>query len=309
MKKVLVVGSLNMDMSIKIDNFPKLGETIFGYEYYESCGGKGANQAVAISKMEVETEIIGMIGNDIQGQRLIDNLENNKVKSDNIIVNKNSHTGRAIITVDKNGNNNIIVIPGSNLEISVKDINLKEEVILKNDIIVLQNEIPLEVVNYVLEKSKELNKTTIYNPAPAKEIDDSVIKKIDYLLLNETEMEEIFKISVSDKNYKDKILELKKEKGLKNIILTLGENGSVSFNENNKVKEYKAYKVKALDTTAAGDSFLGGFISKLCEKVDLDEMIKYATAVSAITVTRKGAQDSIPNKEEVEKFLFENHNM
>ncbi|MBP7725711.1 MAG: ribokinase, partial [Leptotrichiaceae bacterium] len=150
---------------------------------------------------------------------------------------------------------------------------------------------------------------TIYNPAPAKEIDDSVIKKIDYLLLNETEMEEIFKISVSDKNYKDKILELKKEKGLKNIILTLGENGSVSFNENNKVKEYKAYKVKALDTTAAGDSFLGGFISKLCEKVDLDEMIKYATAVSAITVTRKGAQDSIPNKEEVEKFLFENHNM
>ena len=195
------------------------------------------------------------------------------------------------------------------MEISVKDINLKEEVILKNDIIVLQNEIPIEVINYVLEKSKELNKITIYNPAPAKEIDDSVIKKIDYLLLNETEMEEIFKISVSDKNYKDKILELKKEKGLKNIILTLGENGSVSFNENNKVKEYKVYKVKALDTTAAGDSFLGGFISKLCEKVDLDEMIKYATAVSAITVKRKGAQDSIPNKEEVEKFLFENQNM
>ncbi len=302
-KKVLVIGSLNMDMTVKTENLPRLGETIFGYDYYESCGGKGGNQAVAIAKMGIETEMLGMAGNDFYGKKLIENLEKNKIKSDNIIVNKNFPTGRAIITVDSKGDNNIIVIPGSNFEITVENIKTKEDVIGKNDIIVLQNEIPIETTSYILKRARELGKITVYNPAPAREIKDEMTGNIDYLILNETELEEIFKIEITEENYKGKIIESKMERNIKNIILTLGENGCVLIDEKNEITEYVAYKVTAVDTTAAGDSFLGGFISKISENLTVNEAIKYATAVSAITVTRKGAQDSIPTREEVEKFL------
>ena len=141
MKKALVIGSLNMDMTAKVENLPKLGETIFSNEFYESCGGKGANQAVAMSKLGMTTEMIGMVGNDSQGDRLINNLIKHNVKADNIIK-SNDLTGRAIITVDKRGNNSIIVIPGCNFKITEEDIQNKIEVIAENDIIVLQNEIP-----------------------------------------------------------------------------------------------------------------------------------------------------------------------
>ena len=146
---------------------------------------------------------------------------------------------------------------------------------------------------------------TILNPAPAKKLSSKIIEKIDYLVLNETEMEEIFDLKYSDNNYFDNIIKLKKDKNLQNIILTLGDKGSVLFDKMNKITEIPAYKVKAIDTTAAGDSFLGGFIAKLCETKNVEEALKFATAVSAIVVTRKGAQDSIPTREEVEKFLIE----
>ena len=148
-----------------------------------------------------------------------------------------------------------------------------------------------------------MNKMTVYNPAPAKMIDKEMAKNIDYLVLNETEMEEIFKISISDEGYKDRILKIKQENNIKNIILTLGEKGSILFNEEDKISEFDAYKVSAVDTTAAGDSFLGGFIAEISKGKKTDEAIRYATAVSAITVTRKGAQDSIPSRDEVEIFL------
>ncbi len=302
-KKVLVIGSLNMDMTVKADKLPKEGETVLGYEYYESCGGKGGNQAVAISRMEVDTEMLGMVGNDSYGRKLIDNLGKYNIVCENVAVNENSVTGRAVIAVDNNGKNSIIVIPGSNFEITVQDIEERNESIRRNDIVVLQNEIPMEVTKYILKKSKEMNKITVYNPAPAKMIDKEMAKNTDYLILNESEMEEIFKISISDEAYKDKILKIKQENNMKNIILTLGEKGSILFNEEDRISEFDAYKVSAVDTTAAGDSFLGGFIAEISMGNKTDEAIRYATAVSAITVTRKGAQDSIPSRDEVEKFL------
>ena len=302
MKKALVIRSLNMDMTAKVENLPKLGETIFSNEFYESCGGKGANQAVAMSKLGMTTEMIGMVGNDSQGDRLINNLIKHNVKADNIIK-SNDLTGRAIITVDKRGNNSIIVIPGCNFKITEEDIQNKIEVIAENDIIVLQNEIPSEVVEYTLVKAKELGKTTILNPAPARKLNDKIYKNIDYLILNETEMEKIFDIGIHDKVYIGQIFHKKKECNIKNIILTLGENGSVLFDENDNVKKYDAYEVEAVDTTAAGDSFVGAFALKICEKNDPNEAIKYATAVSAIVVTRQGAQDSIPSLEEIKEFI------
>lgn len=305
MKKALVIGSLNMDMTVKVEELPKLGETIFGNDFYESCGGKGANQAVAISKLGMETEMIGMVGKDSQGEKLIQNLNKYGIKSDNIIK-SDDLTGRAIITVDKKGDNNIIVIPGSNFKITKEYIQEKQDVIASSDVVILQNEIPFETVEFSLLKAKELGKITIFNPAPARQLSEKIFKNTDYLILNETEMEEIFGIGINDKVYIGRIFHKKKECGIRDIILTLGDNGSVLFSEDDNIKKYDAYEVKAVDTTAAGDSFIGAFTMKICETGDADKAIKYATAVSAIVVTRQGAQDSIPTREEIEKFIEEN---
>ena len=305
MKKVLVIGSLNMDMTVKVEELPKLGETIFGNDFYESCGGKGANQAVAVSKLGMKTEMIGMVGKDSQGEKLIQNLNKYGIISDNVIK-SDELTGRAIITVDKKGDNNIIVIPGSNFKITKEHIQDKQDVIASSDVVILQNEIPSETVEFSLLKAKELGKITIFNPAPARKLSGEVFKNTDYLILNETEMEEIFEIKFNDEEYTEKISIKKKEYGIKNIILTLGDKGSILFSEDNNIKKYDVYKVKAVDTTAAGDSFIGAFTMKICEIGNPDEAIKYATAVSAIVVTRQGAQDSIPTREEIEKFIEEN---
>lgn len=302
MKKALVIGSLNMDITAKVKNLPKLGETIFSNNFYESCGGKGANQAVAISKLGMKTEMIGMVGTDEQGENLINNLKKYNVKSDNII-RRPGLTGRAIILVDENGNNSIVVIPGNNFKITEKDIDEKVNIINESDIIILQNEIPLKVVGYILKKSKELNKVTVFNPAPATCLNDDIYRNTDYLILNETEMEEIFSISLENNKYIEKLLNEKKLKNIKNIILTLGESGSILFDSEDNIKKYEAYKVKAIDTTAAGDSFIGAFVLKLCETGNKEQAIKYATAVSAIVVTKQGAQDSIPTTEEIEIFI------
>jgi len=305
MKKALVIGSLNMDMTVKVEELPKLGETIFGNDFYESCGGKGANQAVAVSKLGMKTEMIGMVGKDSQGEKLIQNLNKYGIISDNVIK-SDELTGRAIITVDKKGDNNIIVIPGSNFKITKEHIQDKQDVIASSDVVILQNEIPSETVEFSLLKAKELGKITIFNPAPARKLSGEVFKNTDYLILNETEMEEIFEIKFNDEEYTEKISIKKKEYGIKNIILTLGDKGSILFSEDNNIKKYDVYKVKAVDTTAAGDSFIGAFTMKICEIGNPDEAIKYATAVSAIVVTRQGAQDSIPTREEIEKFIEEN---
>ena len=305
MKKALVIGSLNMDMTVKVEELPKLGETIFGNDFYESCGGKGANQAVAVSKLGMKTEMIGMVGKDSQGEKLIQNLNKYGIVSDNVIK-SDELTGRAIITVDKKGDNNIIVIPGSNFKITKEHIQAKQDVIASSDVVILQNEIPSETVEFSLLKAKELGKITIFNPAPARKLSGEVFKNTDYLILNETEMEEIFEIKFNDEEYTEKISIKKKEYGIKNIILTLGDKGSILFSKDNNIKKYDVYKVKAVDTTAAGDSFIGAFTMKICEIGNPDEAIKYATAVSAIVVTRQGAQDSIPTREEIEKFIEEN---
>ena len=305
MKKALVIGSLNMDMTVKVEELPKLGETIFGNDFYESCGGKGANQAVAVSKLGMKTEMIGMVGKDSQGEKLIQNLNKYGIISDNVIK-SDELTGRAIITVDKKGDNNIIVISGSNFKITKEHIQAKQDVIASSDVVILQNEIPSETVEFSLLKAKELGKITIFNPAPARKLSGEVFKNTDYLILNETEMEEIFEIKFNDEEYTEKISIKKKEYGIKNIILTLGDKGSILFSKDNNIKKYDVYKVKAVDTTAAGDSFIGAFTMKICEIGNPDEAIKYATAVSAIVVTRQGAQDSIPTREEIEKFIEEN---
>lgn len=301
MKKALVIGSLNMDMTARVEELPKLGETIFGYNFYKSCGGKGANQAVAISKLGLKTEMIGMVGNDSDGIELIKNLEFNNIFS-SVIISKEI-TGRAVITVDNNGNNNIIVIPGANFKISKQNIDEKIDRIKESDIVIFQNEIPIEVTKYALKKAKELGKITIFNPAPAVKFDVNMFENVDYLIVNETELEYIFNVSYENI---DLIVKIKNEYKLNNLLITLGDKGSIVITKENEIKKIKAYKVKAIDSTAAGDSFIGAFASQIVNGVNIDDAIKYATAVSAIVVTKIGAQESIPSKEEIEEFIKNN---
>ena len=301
MKKILVIGSLNMDLVVKVKSLPKLGETILGNSLYENPGGKGANQAIAASRLGGDVTMIGKLGNDNYGNQLLENLKINNIKTKGIIRSDNP-TGTAIIEVDEEGHNHIVVIAGSNMKLEKEDIDSKIDLIKESDIVILQQEIPLETVKYAMELSKKNGKVTMLNPAPAVKIDDEMLNLADYLILNETELElaaDIGKLSVSD--YPNVIKGLK-NRGSKEIILTLGEKGGI-YTELEEIKEYKALTVKAVDTTAAGDSFIGAFALRIAEGAEIEEALNFAVGVSALTVTKMGAQQSLPTREELKKFL------
>lgn len=288
MKKILVIGSINKDLVVSAPRFPKEGETILGNDFYTSNGGKGANQAAAIAKLGGDISILGAIGDDNFGKDLSGSLSSNNVNIDNLIIKKNASTGIAFITVTESGANNIIVVQGANALITKDDI--KEKLINDYDIIVMQLEIPLEIAKYAASISKKLNKTVILNPSPSVKLDKEFLSYIDILIPNETEIDIIGGI--------DYVFQC----GVKNIILTLGKKGcELITKENNRInrKKFGAYDVKVVDTTAAGDSFLGGIVKMLSEDKTIEEATIFAIKVSNITVTRKGAIDSIPTYYEV----------
>ena len=188
MKNICVIGSLNMDLVVNVDAMPKPGQTIIGSNFKEVPGGKGANQAVAMARLNGNVSMIGKVGEDGFGQTLINSLKNDKVDTTYIQTTKGS-TGVALITVDKNAQNSIVVSPGANFEVKEEDIDNNIKAIENSDIVVLQLETPLNTIKYALNKAKELNKYTILNPAPAVKLDDEIIKNVDLLTPNETELE------------------------------------------------------------------------------------------------------------------------
>ena len=283
-KKILIIGSINKDLVITSPRFPKEGETILGSNFYTGNGGKGANQACAIGKLGGDVSILGAVGDDIFGKDLYYALNSNNVNTDNLIIKNNVSTGIAVITVTDYGANNIIVAQGANALIT-KD-NIKEELISLYDIIVMQLEIPLEIAEYAAYIAKKLGKTVVLNPSPAVKLSRDFLSYVDILIPNETEIDIIGGIDYAF------------ECGVKNIILTLGAKGCDLINKK-EVKHFDAYKVDVIDTTAAGDSFLGGVLKMLADNKSIEEAVIFAIKVSNITVTRKGAIDSIPTYDEV----------
>ena len=283
-KKILIIGSINKDLVITSPRFPKEGETILGSNFYTGNGGKGANQACAIGKLGGDVSILGAVGDDIFGKDLYYALNSNNVNTDNLIIKNNVSTGIAVITVTDYGANNIIVAQGANALIT-KD-NIKEELISLYDIIVMQLEIPLEIAEYAAYIAKKLGKTVVLNPSPAVKLGRDFLSYVDILIPNETEIDIIGGIDYAF------------ECGVKNIILTLGAKGCDLINKK-EVKHFDAYKVDVIDTTAAGDSFLGGVLKMLADNKSIEEAVIFAIKVSNITVTRKGAIDSIPTYDEV----------
>ena len=301
MKKIVVIGSINMDLVTICDRAPNGGETLLGSEFFQIPGGKGPNQAVTIGKLGSRVVILGKVGDDLFGKELLSSMDKNGVDIQ-FIEKAPVSTGIAKIVVEKNGQNRILVVPGANSYVDIEYIDNHLDVIKDCDVVIGQLEIPISTVEYAFKKAKEYGKITILNPAPAIKLSEELIKNSDYIIPNESELEVITGMKIESF---DGIIEAAKKvikMGVKGLIVTLGEKGSLYLG-GDKFTKHSAYKVKAIDTTAAGDSFIGGFVTRL--DLGVDKAIEFATKVSAISVTKRGAQTSIPTMEEVENFVGE----
>ena len=298
---ITVIGSINMDLLVQSDEIPKIGETLVGNRLLQIPGGKGANQGVSIAKLGGEITFLGKVGNDAFGSLLIESMKDAGVDVD-LIEKENLETGVALINVDKDGNNNIVVIPGANNLVDVEYIRKNKEVIKKSDAIVLQLEIPLDTVKEALRIAKDFDKLTILNPAPAYDLDDEIIQNIDILIPNEHELGRLSKVEIVDEASLIEASNILLNKGIREIIVTLGSKGVFYINPDG-YRLIDAYKVKAIDTTAAGDSFVGGFVKSYIEDRDIYKAIDRGQKTAALSVQRIGAQSSLPTREEVENFI------
>ncbi|MDU1540727.1 MAG: ribokinase [Paraclostridium sp.] len=302
MNKICVIGSINMDLVVNVDEMPKKGQTLIGSNFKEVPGGKGANQAVAASRLGANVCMVGKVGSDGFGQNLLNQLKNNNVDTKYIQIEEGA-SGVALITVDKNAENAIVVSPGANFKLAQKDIDNCIDAIKESNVVVIQLETPIDTIKYALEKSKELDKFTILNPAPAVKLGDDIIKNVDLLTPNETELEILSGVSINNEDDILKAAQVMLEKGVKKLIVTLGSKGSLYIDKENKIFK-KSYKVDAIDTTAAGDSYTGAIAVSLSQGKNVEDAIDFASRVGALCVTKEGAQTSLPTIEEVLNYKF-----
>ncbi len=304
MGKILVVGSSNTDLITTVKNFPTAGETIVGKSFLQVMGGKGANQAVAAHKLGGDVKFITCLGKDANGQNTLQYFRETGLDVSSALQVEGVPSGTAIILVDEKGENCIVITPGANEKLSPAYIYEVKNDIAACDMVVLQMEIPYETVKTVCELAHSQHKKVMLNVAPACQLDAGLIEMIDILVVNETEAETISgeKITaIGEEAIIDKLLEL----GAKAVVLTLGQQGCILKN-GKEFLSIPAFRVKALDSTAAGDTFCGALAAELSREHTWEEALVYATAASAICVTRMGAQPSIPNEKEVRDFLHKN---
>jgi len=298
MPEILVIGSLNADLVVRAPRFPKPGETISGEDLQIIPGGKGANQAVAAARQNTSVAMAGRVGKDSFGPFLLDSLKSDHVDTSHVTVDE-SATGTAIIIVDSNGQNSIVLSPGANGKVSAQDINA---INVDAKILLLQLEIPIEAVIHAAKWGRQKGMTVILNPAPARELPDELISSVDYLLPNETELNLLSGVQVKDMVSAEQAARILLKRGVGHVIVTLGEKGALIVSTD-QVKHADAYKVNVLDTTAAGDAFIGGFASALLRGLELNKAVKYGNACGALAVTKFGAQPSLPTQQEVEKLI------
>lgn len=299
---VLVVGSANMDLVVVSDRFPKPGETIFGKNFETFAGGKGANQAVSCAKLGCKTYFLGKMGNDEFRLKLSESMISNGVVLDYLLVDKNNHTGIALIVVEGKGENEIIVVSGSNMKLSPADIKNSSEVFSKVNVVLTQLEIPIETVCEAAFLAKQNNALFILNPAPACELPEGLLEKVDIATPNEMELSMLSGKEIHNKEDMIKAAEILLNKGVKNIIVTLGKRGSVLINKE-LTKSYSTQEVNVVDTTGAGDAFNGALASALARGEELDKAIVFANIAASFSVTRMGAQDSMPTLEEIKEQI------
>lgn len=299
MKKIIVVGSSNTDMVIISDRLPCAGETILGKSFFMNPGGKGGNQAVAAARMNGNVTFISKIGNDVFGQQSLELYEKEKINTRYIFIDKNTPSGIALIIVDSKGENTIAVASGANEKLIPEDILTVKSVIESGEILLMQLETPLETIEFAAEIAKKKGIKVILNPAPAKQLPNSLFKNLDIITPNRTEAEILSGIKVIDLQSAKRAAEEIAKKGVNTVIITLGSSGALIW-ENEIHHFVEAEKVEAIDTTAAGDTFNGVLSVVLSEGKSTIEAVEFASRAAAIAVTRMGAQSSIPYRNELE---------
>lgn len=301
MKKIAVVGSMNMDYVMQVSHMPKVGETLLSWELKTNPGGKGANQAYAAAKLGGSVTMLGAVGTDGAGETLRENLKSAGVETSHIRQIAGETTGSAFICVDSTGDNSIVAAQGANLRVDLPYLQENLETLLDCDILVLQLEIPLETVVFAAQKAKERGKLVILDPAPARQdLPPELYACVDFLKPNEGEAAQLSGLPEGDPEAAAAAL---LEKGVGNVLITLGGEGAFLLEKDGKKTYFSAPKnLSVVDTTAAGDCFTAAFACRLAAGASTEEAVRFAISASSLSVTRKGAQPSLPTLEEVERW-------
>lgn len=303
-KQLCVLGSINADHIISVPRFAKAGETLTGYGYQIAYGGKGANQAVAAARLGAKVDFIGCIGDDEIGRAMKMAFAKDGINTTPIQEITGETTGVAMIQVTEQGENSIVISAGANGRLDDSVVERFQNVISEADYLLTQLETPLQAVDLAIKTAKSHGTKVILNPAPARALPDELLQNIDVITPNETETEILTGIKVIDEQTACQAANVFHQKGIATVLITLGEKG-VFVSEQGNGQIVAGFRVQAIDTTAAGDTFNGAFVTALLENKATAEAITFAHAAAALSVTRKGAQTSIPYREEVGQFLVE----
>lgn len=300
--KVVIVGSLNMDLVTRAPRLPKAGETLAGQSFVTVPGGKGANQAVAAARLGAAVAMIGCVGDDAYGTQLRSALLDEGVDCQAITTVAQESSGVALIVVDDNSQNAIVIVAGGNGHVSSAVVDGFDQLLMDADVIICQLEVPLATVGHVLQRGRELGKITILNPAPASgPLPAQWYAWIDYLIPNESEATALSGLPVDSIASADAAATVLLGNGVGKVIITLGEQGAL-FATSSRSQHFPAPKVKPVDTTAAGDTFVGGFAAALADGKSESQAICFGQIAAALSVTRQGAQPSIPTALEVQGY-------
>jgi len=302
---IVVVGSSNTDMIIKMDKIPAPGETVLGGEFTIAAGGKGANQAVAAARAGGEVGFVACVGDDMFGEQALEGFAKDRIDTEYVFKDKQQPSGCALIFVDKEGENSIAVASGANARLSPKHIDLAKDKIISSEILIMQLETPLDTVKHTAQLASDNGIPVVLDPAPAQPLDNDLLKYISILTPNESEAELLTGIPVEDENSADKAASTLLAKGVDTVLITLGFRGTFIATENTR-EMATGFMVTAIDSTAAGDVFNGALAVSLSEKTPLPDAVRFANAAAALSVTKLGAQPSAPLRKGIEEFLKRN---
>lgn len=302
--RIAVVGSLNMDLVARAPRIPRPGETILGGEFHTAPGGKGANQAVAAARLGGRVSMVGRVGSDAFAQSLLDGLAADGVDHTFVIQDSEVATGVAFIVVDDAGENSIVVASGANMRLSPADVDAAEVAIAAADVLLLQLEVPLAAVTRAAEVAHAHGAKVILNPAPACPLPHELLSLVDVLVPNESEIALLTRLPVGNRAEIESAATALRELGVDTAVLTLGERGALLLGEGEK-ELIPAFEVTPVDTTAAGDAFVGGFAVALAEGRSLADAVRWGSAAGALATTKLGAQPSLPARRAVEELMVQ----
>ncbi|MFP3924590.1 MULTISPECIES: ribokinase [Pseudomonas] len=305
--KVVIVGSLNMDLVTRAPRLPRAGETLAGQSFVTVPGGKGANQAVAAARLGASVAMVGCVGDDAYGEQLRAALLAEGIDCQAVTRIAGESTGVALIVVDDSSQNAIVIVAGGNGHVTASVVDSFDALLSQAEVIICQLEVPLDTVGHVLKRGHELGKTVILNPAPATgPLPAEWFAWIDYLIPNESEASALTGLPVDSTASADAAASALLAAGVSKVIVTLGEQGAL-FAGKSRSEHFPAPKVQPVDTTAAGDTFVGGFAAALADGKSESEAIRFGQVAAALSVTRSGAQPSIPTFAEVQASAAQGH--